>query len=66
MKRLFGTLLLCAFVAVSSAQASKTVVHPNARQNNKAAQKQAKQMKKQQAKAQKAAKSRKAKVRKAV
>ena len=61
MRRLFGTLLVCGFLAASVAQAAKPPKgHPN-----KVAHKQAKKMKKQNAKARKAAKAHKSPVQKA-
>jgi len=56
MKRLFGTLLLCGFLAASVAQAA----NPPKGHPNKVAHKQAKKAKKQNAKARKAVKSHKA------
>ncbi len=64
MKRFFGTLLLCGFLAASTVQAAKSPVHPKTQQS-KAAKKQAAKVRKANAKAQKAAK-RKAQARKAV
>jgi hypothetical protein len=64
LKKLFGALVLCGFLAASLGQAATQVIHPKAHQS-KAAQKQAKKIRKQNAKARKAAKTRKAQVKKA-
>jgi hypothetical protein len=62
MKRLFGALLVCGFLAASVAQAAIPPKAPKA--HAKVAHKQVKKAKKQNAKARKAAKAHKAPVQK--